>query len=121
MRRGERDMEDAGTLGADAYFHCRANCEASKRGLGGYKAAKDLSWLRETLQNEPLADRTRDEAANEQGRRAGRAKDEAACSGEDNPDVDCYKACSHLIPPWGIPQRHLPPNADPRHIYQPGK
>ncbi|MFZ5774657.1 MAG: RHS repeat-associated core domain-containing protein [Thermodesulfobacteriota bacterium] len=109
MVRGRSDMMDAGTTGADAYFHCRANCEASRRGHGGHDAARSMSWLRETIQNEPPADRARDEAANTQGQ----------CAGEGNPDADCYKACSNLIPSWGIPQRHLPSNADPSHVYHP--
>ncbi len=102
-------MIDASTLKADVYFHCRANCEASRRGLGGYHAAVIGSILREILQNESEVDRAKDEAANSQGQ----------CVGKDNPGVDCYDACSNLIPTWGIPQRHLPPYADPTHIYQP--
>jgi RHS repeat-associated protein len=39
LARGRRDMMDAATVGADAYVHCRANCEASRRGTGGYHAA----------------------------------------------------------------------------------
>jgi RHS repeat-associated protein len=106
---GRNDMMDAATKRSDAYFHCRANCEASKRGQGGYDAARIMSWLREAFQNEAPEDRSKDEAANAQGQ----------CAGKDNPDVDCYKACSNLIPPSGIPRRHLPPNAEPIHIYRP--
>lgn len=106
---GRSDMIDAATIGADAYFHCRANCEASKRGLGGYHAAVVGSSLREIIQNESAVDRARDEMANTQGQ----------CAGKGDPRADCYDACSNLIPPWGIPQRHLPPHADPGHIYQP--
>ncbi|HRB17853.1 MAG TPA: RHS repeat-associated core domain-containing protein [Nitrospira sp.] len=109
MISGRSDMMDAGTKGADAYFHCRANCQASRRGLGGYHAAVIASALREMIQNEPPADRARDEAANAQGQ----------CAGNNNPSADCYKGCDNLIPPSGIPQRHLPPHADPRHRYQP--
>jgi RHS repeat-associated protein len=107
--RGRNDMIDAGASGADAYFHCRGNCEASKRGFGGYHAAVIGSALREFIQNETPADRASDEAANAQGQ----------CAGKDNPFADCYKACASLIPPWGIPQRHLPPHADPNHVYRP--
>jgi RHS repeat-associated protein len=108
---GRRAMMDAGTTDADAYFHCRANCEAARRGVGGYDAAVVGSFFRELIQAEPPQDRKRDEAANRQGQ----------CAGKGNPDADCYDACSDLIPPWGIPRRHLPPNADPKHIYQPGR
>jgi RHS repeat-associated protein len=107
LARGRSNMLDAGTRGADAYFHCRANCQASRRGLGGYNAALLGSWLREVYQNEAAAARASDEAANAQGQGAGRC----------GPGTDCYRACANLIPPWGIPQRHLPPHADPIHIY----
>lgn len=102
------DMVDAGTVGADAYFHCRANCEASKRGAAGQDIACYISTKREEIQNEPLASRSKDEAANRQGQMAGL-----------DPNADCYLACSSLIPPWGIPRRHLPPYANPHHIYSP--
>jgi RHS repeat-associated protein len=108
---GRRDMMDAGTEDADTYFHCRANCEASRRGIGGYDAAVVGSLFREMIQNESQADRQRDERANEDGQ----------CAGRGNPGADCYEACAHLIPSWGIPRRHLPPNADPSHIYRPGR
>ncbi len=117
LRRGEQDMEDADMQKSDPYFHCRANCEASKRGPGGQDAARNLSWFREIYQTylhfgtekEKPEERKEDEAANAQGQRAGR----------DNPDVDCYEACADLIPESGIPRRHLPPDADPEHIYIP--
>lgn len=114
MRRGRNDNKDADTTDSDFYFHCRANCEASKRGPGGQDAARSLSWLREVYQSrikekkQTAKERSDDEAANAQGQRAGR----------DNPDVDCYEACADLIPKSGIPRRHLPPHADPKHIYQ---
>jgi RHS repeat-associated protein len=107
--RGRRDMIDAATVGADAYFHCRANCEASRRGVGGYHAAVAGSALREILQNEPASERASDEAANAQGQ----------CAGRGTPGADCHGACANLIPPWGIPERHLPPDADPWLIYHP--
>jgi RHS repeat-associated protein len=109
LARGRRDMIDAATVGADAYFHCRANCEASRRGTGGYHAAVAGSSLREIIQNEAPEDRARDEAANAQGQ----------CAARNDPNADCYAACADLIPPWGIPRRHLPVGANPAHIYQP--
>jgi len=109
LARGRNNLMDAGTRGADAYFHCRANCQASRRGLGGYNAAVLGSWLREVYQGEAAAARASDEAANAQGQGAGRC----------GLGTDCYRACANLIPLWGIPQRHLPPHADPVHIYQP--
>jgi RHS repeat-associated protein len=106
---GRNDMIDASTIGADPYFHCRANCEASRRGLGGYHAAIFGSAIREIIQNESAEDRGVDEAANAQGQ----------CAGKDNPGVDCYDACDDLIPTLGLPRRHLPLHANPDHIYRP--
>jgi hypothetical protein len=56
-----------------------------------------------------LIDRRSDEAANRQGQIAGLL----------DPQGSCYEACKDLIPPWGIPRRHLPTTADPGHIYRP--
>nr|CRH04305.1 protein of unknown function [Candidatus Magnetococcus massalia] len=33
--------------GADKFFHCKANCEATQHGPGGRQAAESLSHLRE--------------------------------------------------------------------------
>lgn len=104
-----QDMKDAETKGADKYFHCLANCRASSRGPVGRVVAKTISSTRETVQNEPQADRQGDEAANRQGQ-----GDSMMC-----PASDCYDRCKSLIPPHGIPQRHLPTYADPKHIYTP--
>ena len=106
---GWRDVRDAGTVDADAYFHCRANCEASQRGASGNDMACLLSDSREEWQNEPLAARERDESANRQGQIGGLLE----------PTGSCYEICKDLIPAWGIPARHLPPNANPRHVYNP--
>ncbi|MFW5895707.1 MAG: hypothetical protein ACOCT9_03075, partial [archaeon] len=43
------DMRDANTIGADKYFHCMANCEASKKGTCGALTALVMSVLREEL------------------------------------------------------------------------
>ncbi|SOB59839.1 protein of unknown function [Pseudodesulfovibrio profundus] len=45
--RNYTDMREANTVGADKYFHCKANYEASKRGPGGKAAAWTLSEARE--------------------------------------------------------------------------
>jgi len=50
LRRARGDNKDASTEKSDHYFHCRANCEASKRGSGGQDAARNLSWLRKIYQ-----------------------------------------------------------------------
>ncbi len=41
------NMIEANTIGADKYFHCLANCEASKRGIVGRGVAYFLSEARE--------------------------------------------------------------------------
>lgn len=104
---GRSDMVDAATIGADRYFHCRANCEAARRGPAGEDMACSLSDFREYYQDEPPIFRLGDEAANRQGQHGGMVDRE----------LGCYEVCSSLIPPYGIPPRHLPPYAQPQHIY----
>ena len=108
QHHGGNDVVDAGTIGADRYFHCRASCEASSRGTSGNDVACGLGDLREDFQNEPLRDRRQDENANRQGQLEGLL----------NPKGSCYEACRDLIPPWGIPARHLPRNTNPRDVYR---
>lgn len=66
------DMRDANTIGADKYFHCKANCEASKRGENGQKAAEVLSDARETFDQKVKGDKpaasVEDQKANKYGR-----------------------------------------------------
>ena len=109
MLEGYIDMHDAATIGADKYFHCRANCEAARRGPVGEAVSCSISDAREELWKDPAAARAADEAANLQGRRGGMI----------DRDKSCYEVCSNLIPQHGIPQRHLPPYANPQHIYTP--
>lgn len=40
-------MKNANTIGADKYFHSKANCDAAKRGLLGAIIATAISDLRE--------------------------------------------------------------------------
>jgi RHS repeat-associated protein len=42
-------MREANTIGADKYFHCMANCEATKRGPGGADAASFIGEGREVF------------------------------------------------------------------------
>ncbi len=68
---------------SDAYFHCKANCEAAQCGPAGEEFACNLSALRE------LADRVfkgdtsfeiaSDESANRFGREQSRAKPMTSC------------------------------------------
>ncbi len=87
FNRNYQDMLSANTIGADRYFHCKANCEAAKCGRGGYDMACTISDGRELsdtyvkypykrargVQGAPthtaaLADSAADQAANEYGR-----------------------------------------------------
>lgn len=86
------DMRDANTIGADKYFHCKANCEAARRGPGGATEASLVSETRELLdqyiKGDPPAACNADRAANDHGREAGRK----------NRNVDCRKACNKFRP-----------------------
>ncbi|MCP4112564.1 MAG: hypothetical protein GY749_44730 [Desulfobacteraceae bacterium] len=70
-----KDMRDANTIGADKYFHCMANCLASKRGSGGRTAAEALSESRELIdeyiKRDPPSACNADRIANQQGRQGG--------------------------------------------------
>lgn len=90
-------MVAAGWKGADRYFHCMANCEASSRGPGGELAAKLMSIGRETFDSvknvvkgmswrDSIADCRGDMAANRVGQQAGHAGER------------CYDACRPLRP-----------------------
>ena len=81
--RNYQDMRSANTIGGDKYFHCKANCQASRMGPAGEQTAAGISDLREwsdaTLKGDsPQACRA-DQAANAVGRSQGLASS-AACS-----------------------------------------
>ena len=63
-------LVDANTIGADKYFHCNTNCQASARGCGGTQAAE---FIGETREHEYISEIQRpacdaDRAANDFGR-----------------------------------------------------
>lgn len=81
------DMRTADTIGADKYFHCKANCEAAQRGWVGEKTACLISDTREAVDQyikmDPASASQADQVANMAGRlgaASGRAC-EAVCSG----------------------------------------
>jgi len=82
-------MRKANTKGADKYFHCMANCKASRRRFGGGMAAILLSESRELygeyIKGDPSADSSEDRAANRLGRRG-------------NPNQSCREVCRKLRP-----------------------
>ncbi|HQX26614.1 MAG TPA: peptidoglycan-binding protein [Alphaproteobacteria bacterium] len=77
-----KDMRDANTIGADRYFHCKANYEATKRGWDGFAAAGFLSNMREAGNlvidpikkgQFPVKDVIDDQHANKYGRNSARS------------------------------------------------
>jgi RHS repeat-associated protein len=82
------DMKEANTIGADKYFHCKANYEASKRGPGSKAAAWGLSELRELygqMKGDPKSDKEADQKANRKGRNSSHLK-------------SCGEACDEYRP-----------------------
>ena len=92
-----QQMVSAKARGTDRYFHCMANCQASKEGLGGRTAAQTISYVREIygrIKGDPWYDTALDLAANESGRR---------CS----VGVPCTDRCRVWLPkslPKGFPR-----------------
>lgn len=82
---------------SDKYYHCKANCEASKMGSGGKAAACELSDAREQygqlVKNDSLSDMKADLNANSVGR-------DGATSGQS-----CSQTCSQFRVN-GIPDGH---------------
>ena len=92
MRRNYDAMIEADTIGADRYFHCRANCEASQRGPIGGAVATGMSELREIygmVKGDGFTDQLRDQVANRFGRRS-----------PSEPNFkDCNASCERFAPP----------------------
>lgn len=84
------DMVVANTIDADKYFHCRANCEASKHGIAGSLVANAMSELRELwdqyspIEPDPRSECDKDREANKQGR--------------EGKEPDCRERCSKFRP-----------------------
>jgi len=94
-----RDMRETNTIGADKYFHCKANCEAAKLGPGGLLEAVIVSEAREYADQYIKGDHRNacdeDRAANGLGRAGGR----------ENPASTCSATCAPLRPN-GLDPRH---------------
>ncbi|UCV03882.1 RHS domain-containing protein [Dechloromonas denitrificans] len=92
------DMRNANTIGGDKYFHCKANCEASKRGKEGEKMACLISdtreWVDQNVKGDPASASAADQIANHHGRSQG------ASSGQS-----CQEICSPFRPN-GLPGRY---------------
>lgn len=98
-----KDMIEADTIGADKFFHCKANCEASARGQIGEATASALSDIREATDSIRKGDSREaieaDQRANRQGREAGEAIRRASpnSSQQDRSNM-CQAACGSLMP-----------------------
>jgi RHS repeat-associated protein len=93
MYRNYQNMRDANTKGVDKWFHCMANCEASRRGPGGALAAQIISHLREDYgywKGDPIGDSLDDMRANRCGR-LGNSK--------------CQDRCKQYLPPGFSPRQ----------------
>jgi RHS repeat-associated protein len=86
------NLREANTIGADKYFHCKANCEASRRGPGGSLESWLISESRELwdqyIKGYPASDCNSDRRANNQGRQ----------NGSNNRNTDCSQSCSGFRP-----------------------
>ena len=84
-----QSMKEANTIGADRYFHCMANCEATKRGQGGRDMSSVISEGREQfdelIKRDPPQECAADRLANDEGRGA-------------TPGESCPSRCAGLRP-----------------------
>lgn len=81
-----------GWAGQDKYFHCRANCEASKRGEGGIDAATNVSDWREWFDEHIKGDSPKQCEADQVANRYGRTQ------GISFPDQSCKMLCGKYRP-----------------------
>ncbi|MCL6592212.1 MAG: hypothetical protein K6U80_19980 [Firmicutes bacterium] len=87
-------MREANTIGADKYFHCMANCEASRLGLIGELTAMLISEAREIfdyITGDPRSACNEDRIANMKGRKGDKNK-------------SCREVCSEFRPKALDPQ-----------------
>jgi hypothetical protein len=81
--RNYDDMRTANTINADKYFHCKANCEATRQGPYGEAAACVISdvreWTDQNVKGDPASASLADQAANAVGR-SGALSSTQSCS-----------------------------------------
>lgn len=94
-----QDMRNANTIGADKYFHCKANCQAASRGLGGQIESMIVSEVRELTDQYLNGDSEQacneDREANDYGRKHGSNSSYESCS----------EICGPFRPP-GLPSKY---------------
>lgn len=78
-----QDMKNANTIGADKYFHCKANCEAAQRGVAGADTACVISnsreWFDQTIKGDSAFESEADQIANHYGREQGQLNKKDSC------------------------------------------
>jgi uncharacterized protein RhaS with RHS repeats len=93
------DVRQANWKGADKYFHCKANCEAAQRGVGGEALACVISdireWWDQNVKGYPMSDSAADQVANRYGRTEGTI----------NPGTPCWQSCAPFRPA-GLPAQY---------------
>ena len=82
--RNYSNMRNANTINADKYFHCKANCEAAKRGGTGAATACTISdtreWFDQMIKGDPVSASIDDQMANQFGRIGGSSGGSRTCS-----------------------------------------
>jgi RHS repeat-associated protein len=82
--RNYENMREANTIGADKFFHCKANCEASQQSDVAEETAEVISdtreWVDEKVKGDPASASAADQAANRYGRQEGKANPEKSCT-----------------------------------------
>ena len=92
-------MRDANVIDSDKYFHCKANCEAGQRGLGGVHESQLLSEFRE------LADLARGTSDSGESEKDHEANDLGRSRGVEFPKGMCKGLCNGLRPS-GLPEKY---------------
>jgi len=87
-----QNMKDANTIGADKYFHCKANCEAAQVSDIGSGVAKTISdtreWVDQNIKGDPEVASQQDQEANYYGREQG----------SNHLDTPCTDICQPFRP-----------------------
>lgn len=85
-------MGQANTIGEDAYFHCKVNCEAAQYSSGGIYTAICISdsreWFDQNIKGDPVEASIADQVANGFGRDQG----------SNNPLDNCQEFCEPFRP-----------------------
>ncbi len=95
--RNFADMRAANVKLSDKYFHCKANCEASRCGPDGPERACELSDMREIFDQKIKRDSPQDSAADEVANKHGR-------DNHQNQGT-CAEVCK-IFRPRGLPEHY---------------